>query len=67
MAMELIGEDQFQIVTTEQVDIPAISRPSTITEAECLRELYSTERIISSDYHAADMLSCLVTWCHCHS
>ena len=46
----------------EQVNVPVINTPSTINEAavEHLQRMYPIERIVSSDYHAADLFAELV-------
>ena len=42
---------------SEQEDVPIISRPPTVSEmeAECLLQVYTVDRIVSSEYHAADL------------
>ena len=42
---------------SEQVDVPIINRPPTVpeTEAERLLQVYTVDRIVSSEYHAVDL------------
>ena len=41
----------------EQVDVPIINRPPTVSEmeAERLLRLYTLDRIVTSEYHATDL------------
>ena len=47
-----------------QVDVPTIDRPQLINEEqlEYLQQIYTLDRIISSDYHAADLYIELVDY-----